>query len=155
MFQIDWKKLICHNWLVTRSEIIFFHFAWRVGDGFHEKSQILEKKNHFILLYSIFYYYYCSIKLKMQSEHTGFCPDTSSLVVLFELNFVLNYQTWSMKWPWSWSILDISEKAQSKYFALLTIQMPFCAMENCTKMKQTDIFFKNKWPISEKCCLQI
>ena len=36
---------------------------------------------HFILLHLNFLCYCCSINLKSQSEHSGLCPDTSSLVV--------------------------------------------------------------------------
>ena len=35
---------------------------------------------YFVLLHFIFKCYYCSINLKRQSEHSEFCPDTSSLV---------------------------------------------------------------------------
>ena len=38
------------------------------------------KKNHFYLSHSIFSCYYCSIYLKRQSEHSGSCLDTNSLV---------------------------------------------------------------------------
>ena len=33
--------------------------------------------------------YYCSINLKRQSEHSGLCPDTSSLVSIFEFSHSL------------------------------------------------------------------
>ena len=41
-----------------------------------------KKKNSFVLFNLIFLnvIYYCSINLKRQSEHSGLCTDTSSLV---------------------------------------------------------------------------
>ena len=40
----------------------------------------------FFILYLIFLCYYCSIKFKRQSEHSGLRPDTSSLVTIKNLN---------------------------------------------------------------------
>ena len=51
------------------------------GMIFIKKFQILEKEI-FILFYFVYFFkcYYCSINQKRQSEHSGFRPDTSSLV---------------------------------------------------------------------------
>ena len=65
---------------------MLLYFKWRVGDDFHKKFQFLEKKIFILFLHLIFKCYYCSINLKRQSEHSGLCPDTSSLV-LFHFNF--------------------------------------------------------------------
>ena len=52
-----------------------------VGMIFIKKFQILEKKISFYFISLNFLcYYYCSINVKRQSEHSGLRPDTSSLV---------------------------------------------------------------------------
>ena len=50
------------------------------GMIFIKKIQTLEKKIHFVLLHLIFQCYYCSRNRERQSEHSGLCPVTSSLV---------------------------------------------------------------------------
>ena len=55
------------------------------GCFLQKKSQILEEKNiNLILLHSISLRYYCSINLKMQSEHSRFRPDTNSLASIIK-----------------------------------------------------------------------
>ena len=85
MFQIDWTKLVCHNWFVTRNEIYLFVLYMACGGIIFIKkiSNFREKKFHFILFHLIFLCYYCSINLKRQSEHSGLRPDTSSIVTFF------------------------------------------------------------------------
>ena len=59
------------------------YFVWRVGGDFHKQFQILEEKKFSILFCVIEFFnviYYCSKNLKRHSEHSGFRPDTSSLV---------------------------------------------------------------------------
>ena len=63
--------------LLLGAHFITLLFIWRVGDDLYKKSQI--KKISF-KLHLFFSYYYFSIDLKRQSEHTGLRPDTSSLV---------------------------------------------------------------------------
>ena len=51
---------------------------------FIKNFKFKKKKFHFILFRLIFLCYYCcSINLKRQSEHSGFRPDTSSLVKFY------------------------------------------------------------------------
>ena len=77
-FKIGWRKHICHTWFVTRSEI--YHFVLYMACW----GMIFTKKKTFsVFLRLIFLCYYCSIDLKMQSEHSGLRPDTSSLVPLY------------------------------------------------------------------------
>ena len=52
---------------------------------FIKKFQILEIFFFIFFYYIFFLCYYCSINLKRQSEHSGLCPDTSSLVFFFDL----------------------------------------------------------------------
>ena len=52
------------------------------GDGFHKKFQIKKKVSHVNLLHLFILRYHCCINLKMQSEHSLLCPDTSSLVLV-------------------------------------------------------------------------
>ena len=66
----------------------------RGGGGviFTKNLNFFLKKVFFILssfLHSIFSCYYCSINLKRQSEHSGLCLDTSSLVDIsnLQINF--------------------------------------------------------------------
>ena len=78
----------------TLIRAVCLYFLWRVGGWFSlKKIQILEKKIYFIffsfvfflcitamylcIMYLFFMYY---VNLKMQSEHSGLRPNTSSLV---------------------------------------------------------------------------
>ena len=54
-----------------------------MGDDFIIKIQILEEKNSFYFItFNFFKSFYYSINLKRQSGHSGFRPDTSSLVTI-------------------------------------------------------------------------
>ena len=51
------------------------------------------RKKNFILFYYIFFIgYYCSLNIKRQSEHSGLCPDTSTLVPLINRSAVYTVQ---------------------------------------------------------------
>ena len=62
--------MACGGMIFTKKSLFFiqnfFHFS-------------------FFFLHITFSRYYCFIDLKRQSEHSGFCPDTSSLVLLHAL----------------------------------------------------------------------
>ena len=63
------------------------------------------KKYNITFLQLIFSFYYCSIDLKKHSEHSGLCPDTSSLLqCLFLILLVSNLllimgRSWSLRNP--------------------------------------------------------
>ena len=80
-FKLGWRKPICHIWFVTRSEIYYFVLYMACWGMIFPKKKIPV----FFLFFSHlpFLCYYCSIDLKMQSEHSGLHPDTSSLVPLY------------------------------------------------------------------------
>ena len=64
------------------------------GDDFHIEFEIFGESFFFILFnYFLFFKcYYSSVNLKRQSEHSGLCPDTSSLVSVcftLKLNFYI------------------------------------------------------------------
>ena len=80
MFQIGWRKLICHNWFSVRSEIYHFVFFYGV------------RGIRFNFITFIFSCYFCSIDLKKQSKHSGLCPDTSSLVC-YIIRFLLGVKS--------------------------------------------------------------
>ena len=93
LFQIGWKNLICHNWFVKRSEIYPFVFYMACGEMIFIKISNFRKKNYsFSFIHLIFYCYYCSINPKRPSEHSGFRPDTSSLVLVSFKNSLSDLQ---------------------------------------------------------------
>ena len=67
---------------LLEAKFITLYFIWRVGeDNFHKKSQIRKKNSIYLIFFTLrFSRYHCFIDHIRQSEHSGLCPDTSSLV---------------------------------------------------------------------------
>ena len=69
--------------MLQGAKSILLFFIWHVGGWFSFKHFIFWGKNHFVLFHLIFKFNYCYINLKRQSELSGLCPDTSSVVFCF------------------------------------------------------------------------
>ena len=74
--------------LKYKSITLYFKGVW----VFFAKN-LKKEKNLFYSLHLVFSYYYCSIDLKKQSEHSGLCPDASDLVYIncFNSIFLNNF----------------------------------------------------------------
>ena len=70
------------NDLLQGAKIILLYFIWRMGGWLSKTISIFRKKKFHFISINFFVCYNCSINLKRQSEHSGLCLDTSSLVTI-------------------------------------------------------------------------